>query len=338
MADLGKIDGEFFDDVIYPNLGAERADEVVGPCHGIDFGVLDVGETAVVLATDPISILPELGFERAGRLALDVVLADVAVSGIPPSHLTISLTLPPGMSDESLADMWHGISEHARELGVSITTGHTARYAGVDYSWVGGATAIGVGDHDDVIRPDGANPGDTIVVTTGPGAEVAGLFGSLFPDQLSLTEAGRETATNRLEEFGVVRDARAAVSAGRVTAMHDATEGGIVGALHEMARGADARFDILRDAVPTAPGVAAVTDAIDVDPWEVTSTGTLLLTVNAEDSADVVEALENRETRAAVAGHVIHGDGLYVDDEPTSPPDSDPSWAAFARLVEQSGT
>lgn len=335
MPELGKVDREFFDSVIYPNLGADREDVAVGPRHGVDFGVLDVGGQALVLATDPISILPQLGFERAGRLALDVVLADVAVSGIPPSHLSISLALPSGMSDEELASMWRGVSDRAHELGVSIVAGHTARYAGVHYSWVGGATALGVGRHEDVIRPDGAKPGDSVVVTTGPGAEMAGLFASLFADQLDLSESELRTARERLDDFGVVCDASTAVNAGSITAMHDATEGGVHGALVEMSRGAGVRFDVDAESVPVAPGVQAVCDAIDVDPWQVTSTGTLVLTVDSDDAIAVVRALGRRGTRAAIVGEVSGGEGVFVDDERISAPDSDPSWEAFARLADQ---
>jgi hydrogenase expression/formation protein HypE len=334
MSNLGKIGAEFFDSVIYPNLGADRDDVALGPRHGVDFGVIDVAGQAVVLSTDPVSILPELGFGRAGRLALDVVLSDVAVSGISPTHLAITLTLPPEMTDEELATTWRGLSSHARDLGVSITTGHTARYAGIDYSWVGGATTIGVGSHDDLVRPDGARPGDAIIVTTGPGAEVAGLFASLFPDQLELTESELRTARNRLDEFGVVRDAAAATEAGRVTAMHDATEGGLLGGLVEMARGAGVRFDVERDAAPDAPGVTPVTNAIDVDPWTVTSTGTLAITAHSEDADALVAALERSGTRAAVVGRVTEGDGVFLDDERVEAAEQDPSWAAFARLAD----
>ncbi len=335
MPDLGKVDREFFDAVVYPHLGADRDDVVVGPRHGVDFGVLDVGGKAVVTATDPISILPPLGFERAGRLALDVVLADVAVSGVPPTHLTVSLTLPPEMTDDELATMWRGMSDHADELGISIVAGHTARYDGVDYSWVGGATVLGVGDHDDVVRPDGASSGDDIVVATGPGAEVAGLFASLFPGQLGLSGSQLATARQRLDDFGVVRDARTAFEAGAVTAMHDATEGGLQGALLEMARGAGVHFDVTNDRVPVAPGVRDVCDAIDVDPWHVTSTGTLVITVDEGDGSAVVKALENRGTPAAVAGTVTDGDGVSIDGEPASHPGVDPSWEAFARFAAE---
>jgi hydrogenase expression/formation protein HypE len=332
MNNLGKIDGETFQSVIYPNLGVDREDVAVGPQHGLDFGVLDIGGQAVVVATDPISILPALGWQRAGRLALEIVLTDVAVSGVAPTHLAISLTLPPDWSDSDLDALWAGVADHADRLGVSIVSGHTARYPSIDSSWVGGATVLGVGDHADIVRPDGAGSGDDIVVTTGPAAEVTGLLATLYPEQLNLPAETVATARERVEDIAAVADARVAFDAGGVTAMHDATEGGVAGGLREMASGAGVRFDIDADAMPLAPGVAAVCGAVDVDPWSVTSAGTLLLTVQSDASAGVVEALRARGTAAAVVGSVTDGDGVFADGEALSAPESDPSWAVFERF------
>jgi len=333
MSDLGKIDQAAFEEIISPNLGAGRDDVVVGPRHGLDFGVLSVGGQAVVITTDPISILPELGLERAGRLALEIVLTDVAVSGIPPTHLAINLTLPPGWSDEDMATMWRGIADHARRHDVSIVSGHTARYPGIEGSWVGGATVLGVGDDGDVVRPDGARPGDEIVLTTGPGPEFAGLLATLFPEELGLSPETVATAQERVEDIAAVEDALAVFEAGAVTAMHDATEGGVVGGLAEMAHGAGVRFDIERERVPDAPGVDAVCSVVGIDPYEVTSAGTLLCTVEAGDGEGVVRALRDRGTAAAVVGTVSAGEGVFIDGERVHPPDADPSWAVFDRLA-----
>lgn len=334
MPELGKIDRELFEAVIYPHLGADRDDVALGPTHGVDFGVLSIGGQALVVATDPVSILPELGFERAGRLALDIVLADVAVSGVAPTHVAVSLALPPEMTDDELARTWRGLADHAESLGTSIVAGHTARYAGVDYSWVGGATAMGVGDHDDVVRPDGAEPGDALVIATGPGAEVAGLFSHLFPDELDLPAAALAAARDRLADIETVEDAMAAAAAADLHAMHDATEGGVVGGLVEMARGAGVRFDVDGGAVPRRPGVDAVCERLDVDPWLVTSSGTLLIAVPPEGAEAVVDALAARGTPAAVAGEVTAGEGVYLDGERVTPPPADPSWDAMADLLE----
>lgn len=334
MTDLGKVDAGFFERVVAPNLGAAREEVTLGPTSGIDFGAIEIGGQAVVTATDPLSILPELGLERAGRLAADIVLSDVAVSGITPTHLAVGLTLPPEYPKADLAALWRGIDAHCRDLGVAVTTGHVGRYPGVESSWVGGATAFGVGDPDALVRPDGARAGDALVISTGPAAEVAGLFSTLYPEQLGLDPETVATAQERVADIPAVADALTAHDAGRVTAMHDATEGGIAGGLNEMADGAGLRFEIDPDSVPMADGVRAVCDAIAVDPWHVTSCGTLLIAVDPADAAAVVDALETRGTPAAVVGRVEEGTGVYADGERVEAPESDPSWAAAQELAE----
>jgi hydrogenase maturation factor len=334
MADLGKVDPDFFAEFIRPRLGATRDDVALGPTHGVDFGVLNLDGTAVVLATDPLSILPELGFARAGRFALHIVLADVAVSGLSPTHLAISFTLPPEMSDDEFAELWAAIDEEARDLGISIVTGHTARYSGCRYSWIGSATAFAVGDPADVVRPDGARPGDRVLVTKGPAVETTGLLSNLFGDQLDLSESTLAEARARLDETETVRDAVLAAASGPVTAMHDATEGGLQGALCEVAGSAGVRLDIEREAVPVRPGVIETCEALGVDPWACTSSGTLVIAVDPAGVDAVVAALEDRGTPVGVVGTVSEGEGVYLDRERVEHPRVDPSWAAYERLAE----
>ncbi|HET7323146.1 MAG TPA: AIR synthase family protein, partial [Halococcus sp.] len=307
MPDYGKVDSAFFEEHIYPHLGAERDDIRLGPTNGVDFGVVDIGDRSVVVATDPISVLPELGFERAARFALDVVLADVAVSGLPPSHLSIEFTLPPEMTDEEFAILWRAIDCEAKDLDMGIVAGHTARYAGCEYPWIGGATALAVGKEEKIVRPDGARPGDTLILTTGPAVEAVGLLTTLFGEQMDLPRKTIETARERFAEARTVRDALAAAAAGPVTAMHDATEGGVQGALCEMAASAGVRLDVERESVPMRPGVEPVCEYLDIDPWKATSSGTLLLAVDQTSVEDVLAVLKARETTAAVIGSVTEG-------------------------------
>lgn len=334
MTDLGKVDRDFFDEQIAPRLGAAREDVALGPRHGVDFGLLDLDGTAVVVATDPVSVLPELGFARAGEFALHVVLADVAVSGLAPSHLAVSFALPPGTTDGEFAELWGVVDAECSALGVSVVTGHTARYPGVEYPWIGGATAMAVGDPDDVVRPDGARPGDRLLVTNGPGVEATGLLTTLFPAAFDeLDESTLAAAQSRLDDARCVRDAVTAAATGPVTAMHDATEGGLANALDEFAASAGVRVDVERARVPVLPGVREACASLGVDPWTVTTSGTLVLAVAPDGADDVVAALAERGTAVAEVGTVSEGEGAYVDGERVRPPERDPSWDAYADLA-----
>ncbi|WP_373189135.1 AIR synthase family protein [Halolamina sp.] len=335
MTDRGKVDRAFFSQHVAPRLGADREDVALGPSHGVDFGLLDLDGTGLAMATDPVSILPELGFERAGRFALHIVLSDVAVSGNMPTHLAISLALPASTTSEQFDALWSAIDAECRDLGTTIVTGHTAQYPGASYPWVGAATAMAVCDPATVVRPDGARPGDTLLVTRGPAVETTGLFASLYPE--ALRERGLDASTvaeaaERLEEVRLVRDAVTAAEAGDVSAMHDATEGGLLGAFCEMAGSAGVHFDIDPEDVPVRPGVEAVCEALEVDPWTVTTSGTLVAAVAPEDAEAVRAALEARGTPVGFAGEVVAGSGVSFRGVEWTEPPRDPSWDAYATL------
>ncbi|MFB6172091.1 MAG: AIR synthase family protein [Haloarculaceae archaeon] len=337
MPELGKIDREFFDEYVYPHLGADRDDVRLAPEHGVDFGAIDVGEKTIATATDPIFVLPSLGFERAAWFAFHILMSDVAVAGFQPTHLSVDFNLPPEITDEQFSTVWQTFDREARDLGVSVVTGHTARYEGCNYPMVGGATALAVGDPADLVRPDGAQVGDRIVITKGPAVEATGLLSIQYRDLLEgdLDAATVEAATDRFYDMSPVNDALVAAAAGPVTAMHDATECGVYGGLYEMARAADARIEIERDRVPVLPGVMEACEFFDIDPWASISEGTLLVSVPPSGVDDVLDAFEAEGIPAADVGEVVEGAGLAVDGEETPHPEADPFWAAMEEYAAE---
>ena len=335
MNELGKVDRDFFDSYIYPHLGADREDVRLGPQHGVDFGVFDVGERVVATATDPVFVMPSLGFERAAWFAFHILMSDVAVSGIRPTHLSVDFNLPPDITDAEFAQVWETFDEEAKELGVSVVTGHTGRYAGCNYPMVGGGTVLGVGDPADLIRPDGARAGDRVLVTKGPAIEATGLLSIQF-ESLMREELDAETiedAIDRFYDMSPVHDALTAAAAGPVTAMHDATECGILGGLYEMARAGGVHLDVETESIPMQPGVLEACDFFDIDPWKSISEGTLLLTVAPDGAEDVLAALDSEGIPAAEVGTVEEGAGVAVDSEDIEHPEVDPFWGTFEEYM-----
>jgi hydrogenase maturation factor len=170
------------------------------------------------------------------------------------------------------------------------------------------------------------------MVTNGPAVETTGLLTTLFPDGIDLPPDTLRTAQARLDEASCVRDAMTAAAAGPVTAMHDATEGGLHGAFVEMATGAGVRFEVTRERVPVRPGVEATCAALGIDPWTATASGTLVLAVAPEGTDAVLSALDDRGTAAARVGRISEGDGVSVDGEEIEAPAVDSARAAYSSL------
>jgi hydrogenase expression/formation protein HypE len=333
--DDGKASRRFFEAYIAGRTGADRGDVRLGPTYGADFGAFDVGESVVALATDPVFVMRELGIERAAWFAFHICVSDVALSGLPPAHVSVALNFPPGTSAETFDAIWEVFDREARDLGASLTTGHTGTYEGCAFPTVGGATALAVGDPADLVVPTGARPGDRVVVTKGPAIETTGLLGTLFGDDLPLSEDAVAAAEDRFWDASPVRDALTMAAAGGVTAMHDATERGLANGLHELAAASDVALAVNRDAVPVLPGVDAVCEHFDIDPWTASSEGTVVATVEPDSVTAVLDALDAEGIPAAEVGVVEAGSGVTVDGAELAEPNTDPLWPAYQRARER---
>ena len=178
------------------------------------------------------------------------------------------------------------------------------------------ATLIGEVAHDKLITPRGARTGDRVLLTKGVPIEATTLLAREFPARLraALTDAEITTARNYLFEpgIGVTHDARIAIKAGRVTAMHDPTEGGIVMALWELAQasGKTLRVDPLKIPVPAL--ARRVCEAFGIDPLCALASGALLLTAPPSAATAICKALEDEDIACADIGAVVDGRGILL--------------------------
>jgi hydrogenase maturation factor len=338
---LGKIHSEFFDRIIFPRLGADDPGVLVKPQHGVDFGVIDLGEQVLVLSTDPFYIAKELGIEKATWFAVHIIASDVAVSGIRPRYLSIDLNLPPEITEDELAELWDVVDAECSALGIAVVTGHTARYAGCNYPMVGGATMMGVDKKEKLIEPR-PRIGDVVIVSKGPAIETTGLMSVYFPQFLEERYGSDfvEQAQAVYYQMSTVKDAFIAAQAGGVTAMHDATECGVYGGLYEMASYGKAGMRIRLKDMILQDEVAKTCACFDIDPYKAISEGTLLATVNEGKAEGVLEALEDEGIPASVVGEVVPPEeGITVFENGSSfkleHPRIDPFWTTFEEYLKK---
>ncbi len=337
----GKATAELFERVILSRLGRSDPEVLVGPKHGVDVGVVRVADgTAMAITTDPVFIVPAYGWERAAWFAVHILASDAATSGLPLRWMSVDLNLPPSITDEELTSLWDAFHRACDELGIAVVTGHTARYDGCAYPMVGGATCMALGSEDAYVTPTMARPGDVVVVTKGAAIEATALFAATFPERLAAAvgPATVSAADALFERMTVVPEATIARTFGLrdagVTSMHDATEGGVLGGLLEVAVASRVGLRVDLAAIPVRPEVRAVCDHVGIDPYISISEGTLIATVTGGRADEFVVALAASGIEAAIVGEVLEaGDGrtLLADGEwqPLVHPGVDPFWAAF---------
>jgi hydrogenase expression/formation protein HypE len=342
----GKATAEVFEHIILRRLGAADDDVLVGPRHGVDVGVVRVADgVAMALTADPVFLVPAYGWERAAWFAVHILASDASTSGLPLRWMSVDLNLPPEVTDDDLMALWDAFHRACEGIGLAVVTGHTARYDGCAWPMVGGATCVALGREDRFVTPTMARPGDAIVVTKGAAIEATALFATTFPSRLgeALGADVVAAADALFERMTVVPEATAARRFGLrddgVTSMHDATEGGVLGGLAEVAAAARAGVRVDLTAIPVRPEVRAVCDHVGMDPYTSISEGTLIATVVPSRADAFVAALADEGIEAAVVGAVTAaGQGAVLvapdGDRPLEHPGLDPFWGAFGRWAE----
>jgi len=347
MPAIGKVSSEIFDEVILPHLGRKRPEILVGPQHGVDVGIADLGNGQVmVTTTDPVFVVPPYGWERSGWFAVHILASDAATSGIRPTYITMDLNLPLSMTREDFEALWTVMHRECEKIGMAVITGHTGRYEGCGYPMIGGATVIGIGPKDRYVTPTMARTGDTVLITKGAAIEAAGLFAVTFPARVAerYGESMAREAENVFWQMSVVEDALTAVEAGvrenGVTSMHDATECGVWGGLFEVARASGVGMTIDKEKIIVQDPVRKVCDLFGIDPYSSISEGTLILTCRPHKAREVIRRLADKGIPVSMVGEIVDArQGMRIFEKGSSRelvhPVVDPFWGAFGKAAEQ---
>jgi len=235
--------------------------------------------------------------------------------------------------------MWKAVDSESKKYGISILTGHTARYTGCNYPMVGGATAIAVGGKADLRGPFRVKTGDQIVITKGPAIETTGLLAVLFPDKFIKAggKAFQKEAANVFDQMSVMDDCAIARKFKGVRVMHDATECGMWGGLYEMAKAGNYGLMIHEKMIPIQPVIKKTARLFDFDPFCAISEGTLLAIVDKKETDKLGSAFKKNGVLSAVIGEVVDSKkGIKIKDDngerTLEHPKTDPYWKLAAEF------
>lgn len=322
----GKIPIDVLEETVLRLTGKASKSIVTPPRAGLDFAAVRVGKKYLLVSADPITGVSE----RIGEYAINVSANDVATSGSRPQFAEIVVLLPEGTGRRGLGAIAAQLDTAARRLGISIVGGHTEVTRSLPRPVV---VVTAFSFVDGYVTSADAREGDSIMMTKTAGLEGTAVLAA--SGKLRSGDVGGNvlrSANEFLSKISVVDEAVAAYETGWVRAMHDCTEGGVLGAVYEMSLASGLGFELSEEAVPVEPETRAISDQLSLDPLKLLGSGSVLLSVRPGKEHAVRSALEG--TRLTKVGTFVEkrrvlvrrdGKRVQVDSAP-----EDELWRALA--------
>ena len=291
--DIGKFPPALLEKLLR-KTGVTDPRVVLGPGVGEDAAVLDLGETLLVVKSDPITFATE----RIGWYAVQVNANDIACTGGVPRWFLATLLVPERFTEDQAEELFTQVLDACNDIGVALVGGHSEVTQGIDRPLVAG-TMLGEVARDRLVRTGGAQEGDSIVVTKGIAIEGTALLALERAQDLRKAGVSDDTITLSVEllnvmGISVLTDAQTACDTAQIHSMHDVTEGGLITGLREVAAASGLGLAIEEDSVPVLPATMEVCQAIGLDPLGLLASGALLITLPPSDVPSLLSALEKK--------------------------------------------
>ncbi|MCM8711861.1 AIR synthase family protein [Clostridium sp. SYSU_GA19001] len=316
----GKLNWDDLNEIISNNRSVDRKDVRVKSGIGEDCSIIEYGDFDCVVSTDPIT-----GADSdIGRLAVHINCNDIASCGVEPIGILVTILAPEGTTLDEIKDVMFQIDEETKKLNVEILGGHTEITRSVNKLIVS-CTAIGKGRKGKAVATSGAQIGDDIIVTKELGMEGTSIvindYFNYVKDVLSNDEI--EEAKGYINSISVVKEGIIAGEFG-VNSMHDITEGGVLGALWEMATASKVGFKVYRDKMPVSKVTENICSKLRLDPLRFISSGSMLIT--SKNGEALVKKLKNAGINAVIIGKITENKGILVENKieyEVKPPERD---------------
>ncbi len=305
--EIGKVPEAVLKRSILNKLSVQRDEVVLGPGVGEDCCVLKFPvDELVVMSTDPITGTTQ----EIGKLAIHITANDIASSGGELVGVLLTILLPDGSEESELKQIMTDVNELCKEMNVQVLGGHTEVTAAVNQIILS-VTGVGRATEATLSISSDLHPGDDLVMTKWTGIEGTAIIALEKEDELkgSVKKSLIEEAKTYTEMISVVPDSRVAVAYG-VKAMHDITEGGIYGALWEMASGAKVGFEVELDAIPIKRATIEICEHFAINPYELISSGSMLM--GTTDGPGLVRAMAEAGIHSAHIGKVTEGNERLI--------------------------
>jgi hydrogenase expression/formation protein HypE len=241
-----------------------------------------------------------------GRIAVSGTINDLAVMGGRPIALSCGMIIEEGFDIADLARIVASMDEALGEAGANLVTGDTKVMEKGALDGIAINTA-GIGIAEKVIRDNGLQPGDSIIVSG-----TLGDHGIAIMAHREGFDLGEQIISDVAPLWGMMEKA---LAAGTIHAMKDPTRGGFASAINEMAKKSGVCVRVKEEKIPIRRNVRSAAGMLGIDPLEVANEGKVVMGVPQGDADAILAALKSHKygKDAAVIGTVTKGTHVIME-------------------------
>jgi hydrogenase expression/formation protein HypE len=292
----GKLPATILQSLLSP-IGRSKI-VLVGPNIGVDVGITKNSGKYLVVSSDPITG----ALTKVGWHAVNASANDVATSGVRPVAICVVSLFPKGTNISQIESVIQEIHSASAKLGIAVVGGHTEIMRDLSKPIVT-VTCFGTGSK--FVSAADARAGDSILMTKTAGMEGTSILCSKPIPKSTISSRLRIRGRKLIEQMSIVKDATLAFATGYTHAMHDVTEGGILGSVLEMSIASKLGFELQLDSIPFDESTAAIASAYKIDPLRLIGSGSLLVACKDQDHAAIVKRLQVHGIRCTKIGRFV---------------------------------
>jgi len=300
---LGKLPKDVLISKVLRNI-TYREDVLLPPAYGEDGAVTRVSGNIIVAASDPITGASE----EAGWLSVHVNANDIAVHAAYPKWYLVTLLFPMNTEEGDIEKVMLGIKKGLEEINASLIGGHSEITNRVSESIIIGTMIGEPMVAGKFVTSSGARPGDMIILTKGAGIEGTFILATDFEEKLfsEIDESIIRKAKEFRDKISILPEVRILTSnldLKYIHAMHDVTEGGLLGGVYELAYASNVGFEIFEENILIPKETKEICRVFDLDPLKLISSGSLLIAIDKTVAEDAVSILVKKGIPASIIGH-----------------------------------
>ena len=245
---------------------------------------------------------------------------DIASCGVEPVGILVTILAPQSASIDDLKCIMNDISSETSKYNMEILGGHTEVTDSVNRIIVS-CTVIGKCAKGKAISTSGAKKGDDIIVTGHIGYEGTSILAHDYEEKIKniLTEKEIEEAKEYSNDISVLNTGLICGKFG-VSSMHDITEGGLLGALYEMADASGVGFKIYKNKIPVSKVTRKICAGLGIDELRFISSGSMLIATKRGDILKNILSENNISSeiigKITESGKILEDNGSEIKVEP----------------------